>query len=450
MSSISSNEPAAPAAYRSRERVLIAGALALVVCRLISARHSIAAMVFATLILTAVFTCYVYDWPWGRRWAFRFTLPLAVLANASALAIGVLVTLLAESGLLVDGRLGTYIEWSRTFLCVPMAGLLNLLALARPTARWLRIAAWLANAALAVYAGWYWIEHESFEAFGGAPPLGAAVVAALAAVSLMTLAWEIVPVDASGSRSRLRGVLVFALTLAMVLAWIPAFRTVVRRCRWEYSVTSLGGEITDRSARIAPLRIRELAPLRPYVTEIEAIYIPKNVLTPANCDSFAQALGNLTRVYELEAAQVPQGCETLLNRLPPNSRMEYVTLHGPGVTDDTLADLGRCKRLATASFVGARISNDGLRHLSGLRWLRTLALRGTPITAGGLAHLTSLPGLTWLDVVDTPIGDEAIGSLSKLSALVALDLRGTHVTAAGVQSLKRALPRCQIDWGPSK
>ncbi|MGH7140802.1 MAG: hypothetical protein ACREHD_34150, partial [Pirellulales bacterium] len=228
MSSISSNESAVVPGYRSRERVLIAGALALVVCRLISVRHSVAAMVFATLILTAVFTCYVNDWPWGRKWAFRFTLPLAVLANASALAIGVLVTLMAESGLLVDGHLGTYIEWNRAFVCVPLAGLLNLLALGRPAARWQRTAAWLANGSLAVYAGWYWIKHESFEGFGGAPPFGADLVVALAAVSLMALAWENVPVDAGRYRSRLRGVLVLALALAMLAAWMPAFFTVVR------------------------------------------------------------------------------------------------------------------------------------------------------------------------------------------------------------------------------
>jgi hypothetical protein len=451
MSSISSNEAAIlPAGYRSRERVLIAGALALVVCRLISVRHSVAAMVLATLILAAVFTCYVRDWPWGRRWAFRFALPWAVLGNASALAIGVLVTLLAESGLLVDGLLGTYMEWNRAFLFVPLAGFLNLLALARPAARWLRIAAWLANAVLAVYAGWYWIKHESFEGFGGAPPFGADLVAALAAASLMTLAWDNVPHDASANRPRLRGVVVFALTLAMVVAWMPAFFTVMRRCRLEYSITSLGGVISDRSRRIAPLRIRELAPLRPYVTEIEAIYIPKNALTPANCELFAQALGNLTSVYEIAAAQVPKGCSTLLNRLPPSSRLEYVTLSGPGITDETLADLGRCARLTSPSLAGAKISNDGLRHLSGLRSLRTLVLRGTPISGGGMEHLTSLPGLTWLDLADTSIGDEDLRHLTKLAALISLDLRGTRVTADGVQQLQRALPRCQIDWGPSK
>lgn len=450
MSSISSNQPAAATGYRLRERVLIAGALALVVCRLISASHSVAAMVFAILILMAVFTCYVHEWPWGRRWSFRLTLPWAVIANASALAMGVLVTLLAESELLVHGHLGLYIEWTRAFICMPLAGCLNLLAFARPRSRCLRTAAWLGNGALAIYAGWYWIKHESFEGFGGTPPFGATLVAALAVVSLMTLAWESVPIAAGISRPRLRGAFVLALTIAVALAWMPAFFTVVRRCRLEHAITSLGAKITDRSSRIAPLRIRELAPLRPYVTEIEAIYLPRNTLSPANCESFAQAVGNLAAIYEVEAAEVPEGCGSLLRQLPPISLLEHVGLTGPGVTDETLADLGHCTRLTSVSLAGARISNDGLRHLSALRWLRWLTLRGTPISGRGLSHLTSLPGLVSLDLADTPIGDEDLGELAKLSALVELDLRGTRVTAEGLTRLQLALPRCQIDGGPSR
>jgi hypothetical protein len=423
-------------------------------------------MVFATLILTAVFICYVYGWPWGRRWAFRFALPVAVLANASAMAVGGLVILLAESGLLVDGRLGTYIEWNRAFVFLPLAGLLNLLALAQPAGPYLRSAAWMANGALALYAGWYWIRHESFEGFGGTPPFGADLITALAVISLMTLAWDNGPVSAGGSavfcpakegafaerKTTLhwRGMFVVGLAAAMILVWLPALLTVLRRSGLEYAVTSLGGEISDRSARIAPLRIRELAPLRPYVTEIEAVYIPKNVLTPNSCESFAVAIGNLPRIYEVNAMELPEGCGALLHHLPFNSRLEHVILTGPGVTDETLADLARCKRLTIASFAGSRISDDGLRHLSGLVWLRNLVLRGAPLSGSGLTYLASLTGLTSLDLAKTYVGDEQISELAKFSSLISLDLRGTRVTVEGLQRLQRAVPRCQLDWEPAK
>jgi hypothetical protein len=451
MSNISNDAVAGAATYKARERVLIAGALGLVVCRLISAVNSVAAMVVATLIVMAVVTCYVRGWPWGRRWAFRCMLPLAIVANSTALAVGVLVAVLAETGLLVQNRLGVYLEWNREFLCVPLAGLLTLLALAWPTAS-LRFAAWIANGLLIVYAACYWFIHETYEAVRGAPPLGADLVVSLAAISIMCLAWESPQqrAPAAGSRGRrVRAGLAMVAAGATFAALTPAFLTVVRRCRSEAAVTSQGCEVTDRSRRMAALRIRELAPLRPYVTEIEAIYIPKDALTPANCASLSEAIGNLKMLYEIDAAVVPEGCDLLLRRLPPTSRMEFLMLSGPGVTDSMLADVGSCKRLTILTLVDSRITDDGLRQIAGLRSLRSLVLRRARVSGAGLRQLTVLPGLSSLDLADTPIGDDDVGALTQMPALVSLDLRGTRVTLAGVQQIQRALPRCQIDWGKS-
>ncbi|HEV3004932.1 MAG TPA: hypothetical protein VGX78_10750, partial [Pirellulales bacterium] len=180
MSSVSSDQTVlSGTAYKWRERLLIGAALAMVGCRLLSIRHSIAAMVVATLVLTGVFACYVRGWPWGRRWAFRAVLPLAIAANAVGLGIGSLVVFLAESGLLVHNRLGLYIEWNRVFLCVPLAAAVNLFTWGWPGAgRRSRTAAWLANGILILYAGWFWHAHESYEGFGGAPPFGSDLVAA--------------------------------------------------------------------------------------------------------------------------------------------------------------------------------------------------------------------------------------------------------------------------------
>jgi hypothetical protein len=455
MSSISSNELATSgAAYKWRERVLIAGALALVVCRLISVKHSVAAMVVAVLVITAVFTCYVRDWPWGRRWAFRLVLPVALVANAAALAVGVLVTALAESGWLVQNQLGFYVQWNRPFVCVPIAAAVNLLALAWPAAGWrLRGTAWLANGLLTAYAGSFWSIHESFERFGGAPPFGADLIAALAALSMMTLAWDDAPgreATEARSRRRLRSLLMLAAVAATVVALAPALHTVVRRCRLEAAVTSLGCEVTDRTRRIAPLRIRELAPLRPYVTEIEAVYIPKDALSTATSEPIEEVLGKLEMLDELEAVDVPDGCGGLLHRLPPGSLMQYVTLSGAGVTDDTLADIGQFKRLRKVVIADSRVSDEGLKHLSRLRWLEVLVLRGAPLSGSGLTHLASLPSLSSLDLADTAIGDDQIGALTSLSGLIDLNLGGTNVTPAGVKRLQTALPRCQIRWGPSQ
>lgn len=90
MSGVSSNStiPLPGSAYKGRERLLIAAAVALVGCRLLSVRHSVMAMVVASLILAAVFTGFVAFSTSLRRWAVYVALPLVTAANAVALAVG--------------------------------------------------------------------------------------------------------------------------------------------------------------------------------------------------------------------------------------------------------------------------------------------------------------------------------------------------------------------------
>ncbi|HWB12129.1 MAG TPA: hypothetical protein VG826_23080 [Pirellulales bacterium] len=455
MSGISSDQtvPAA-SAYRWRERLLIAAAVAMFGCRILSPRHSVAAMAIATLVLAVVFACYVRSVPWARRWGTRGALPLAIAANVVALGAGSLVVYLAESGLLVHNRLGVYVEWNRGFLCVPLAAATNLLVWAWPGAgRRLRATGWLASGALVLYAGWYWRAHESYERYGGAPPFGSDLVAALAALSLVTLAWDrnFAPLPGSvGARSgRWRTGLVLGIAIVAGGILVVPFRTVLRRCRLEAALTSLGGEVTDRTRRPAPLRIRELAPLRPYVTEIEAVYLPHGCLTPATCEPLAEVLGRVTMLDEIDAPAVPAGCERLLSRLGPGCYMQYLTLIGEGVADEALVKAGGFQRLRTAIFAEGRISDAGLAHLAGLPWLETLVLRDMPITGDGLAALASCPTLQILDLSGTQVGDEQVAVLSQLPRLSDLDVSRTRMTAAGLKQLHAAAPQCRIMCVPA-
>ncbi|HEV3020888.1 MAG TPA: hypothetical protein VGX76_00415 [Pirellulales bacterium] len=384
----------------------------------------------------------------------RVTLPLAIAANVVGLAVGSLVVYLAENGLLVHNRLGLYIEWNRGFLCVPLAAATNLLAWAWPGAgRRLRAAVWLANGVLVLYAGWYWRVYESYERYGGAPPFGADRAAALVAISLVTLAWDEKHATsqpaAKASRRLRRTWLVMAIAIVTGAALVLPFRTVLRRCRLEAALTSLGCEVTDRTRRPAPLRIRELAPLRPYVTEIEAVYLPKDSLTAATCQSLAEVLGHVTMLDEVDAPAVPAGCERLLSRIGPGSYMQYLTLSGEGVTDEMLATAGGFQRLRTAIFAEGRISDAGLTHLAGLPWLETLVLRDMPITGDGLAPLASCPTLRVLDLSGTQVGDEQVAVLAQLPSLGELDVRRTRITAAGVKQLQGAAPQLRITWEPA-
>lgn len=444
MSAVSSNSSASPSsAYKWRERLLIAAALALVGCRLLSVRNSVAAMVFAGLILVVVFTGVVAGWDRIRRRAVYAALPTGVAANAVALAVGCLVVFLGENGLLVYNRLGLYLTWNRGFYCVPIAAAVNLLAAARP-GHGVRRVAWLANASLFVYAGWHWYVHESLERFGGVPPFGAILVVALAVVSLVNLAWDTRPGGTMAPRSRRRAAFVALTTIVIVALLVAPFRVVLRRCRLEAALTSLGCGVTDRTRRPAPLRVPELGPLRPYVTDIEAVYIPEGSLAAENCGAFAEVLGRVTMLDEIDARLVPKGCEGLLDRIGPTSFMQYLALHGPGVGERALAKAGTLSRLRTADFSGSRITDANIADLAGLPTLERLVLSGTSIDGSGLAALASLPAFTQLDLSRTRVGDDQVPVLQQLSRLRQLAIRDTHFTDAGVARLQQALPKCEI------
>jgi hypothetical protein len=68
------------------------------------------------------------------------------------------------------------------------------------------------------------------------------------------------------------------------------------------------------------------------------------------------------------------------------------------------------------------VSDAGLRQLTqGNPGLRGLSLGTTRITAAGLAHL------------------------QEIRTLAEIHLRRTGVTAAGIQKLKKALPKCKVN-----
>jgi hypothetical protein len=58
--------------------------------------------------------------------------------------------------------------------------------------------------------------------------------------------------------------------------------------------------------------------------------------------------------------------------------------------------------------------------------------------------LACLPKVQHLSLLGTRVGDKSIMRLGELRQLRVLDIRGSGFTDAGVKSLKRQLPECQI------
>ena len=115
------------------------------------------------------------------------------------------------------------------------------------------------------------------------------------------------------------------------------------------------------------------------------------------------------------------------------------------VTDAGLEILERMPKLRIMSLGGTKLSDTGLVHLEGLTGLQNLALKpdGGQRRRAGLIE-EGLTRLRRLSLERTGVSDTALASLKAMSSLDELRLKGTRVSDAGVQELKRALPKTEI------
>jgi Leucine-rich repeat (LRR) protein len=78
--------------------------------------------------------------------------------------------------------------------------------------------------------------------------------------------------------------------------------------------------------------------------------------------------------------------------------------------------------------------------------LESLSLEYTVVGDAGFAKLAGLTALTELHLDHVNITDASIKVLTGLSKLRYIDLYHTSLSEQGYESLKKALPSCDINW----
>jgi eukaryotic-like serine/threonine-protein kinase len=116
------------------------------------------------------------------------------------------------------------------------------------------------------------------------------------------------------------------------------------------------------------------------------------------------------------------------------------------VSDAGLAHFEGCKNLTFLSAGNTQVSDAGLVHFKDCKNLMSLSLSGTKVSDAGLAHLKDCKGLTHLDLWGTQVGDAGLVHFKDCKGLTVLNVQKTKVTAAKVEELKKALPKCKIEW----
>jgi hypothetical protein len=150
---------------------------------------------------------------------------------------------------------------------------------------------------------------------------------------------------------------------------------------------------------------------------LTALHLTNTLLTKEHCKELA-AFTNLTALGLAGTDVTDAGIQEL--KLDGFKNLTLLNLGSCFyLTEKCLKELAPLKNLTMLSING--MAGAELKELAGLRKLTALTLSGGPLTDTDLRHLAALPKLTHLD------------------------LTRTKVTKAGLEKLRKALPKCLIE-----
>jgi len=183
-----------------------------------------------------------------------------------------------------------------------------------------------------------------------------------------------------------------------------------------------------------------------------AVLAGKGALTPEQVAAAVKALGGTVNLdagapahpivaIDLHHTRVSDADLEALRTL---GSVRTLNLSGTAISDAGLKSLGTMTTLQTLLLSQTRVSDAGLVHLERLTELRELTLYHTRVTDDGLVHLKGLANLRDLTLSGSHITDRGLVQLTGLKNLRHLYLSQTGAGKAGVQELKKALPKTEI------
>lgn len=148
----------------------------------------------------------------------------------------------------------------------------------------------------------------------------------------------------------------------------------------------------------------------------------------------------LTAETELDANALGLGP---LAQLPELRELELASpfLRNAGILEQT--GLGQVETLVLDA---PKVTDDGVKFLNGWKNLKELTLR-CYLTDAGIAPIAQLTDLRKLTIAGTWITETGLKKLVPLQNLRRLDITNTACTPAGVDTLRSALPDCEIISG---
>jgi hypothetical protein len=197
------------------------------------------------------------------------------------------------------------------------------------------------------------------------------------------------------------------------------------------------------------------------LTKLEVLLIPNSRITGQGM-AFLAKMPNL-RVLDLFHTNLD---DVGLGHLKGHEKLEVLRMSGTRFTDEGLVALAGLKHLRELDLGFSKLTDRGMVHLRDLRELRRLNLSSTAVTEAGMVHLAGLTRLTHLELgKNTDAGlahlanckqlqqltasgegitDAGLMHLREMKDLSSLWLYRTQITPAGVEKLKKSIPRVTV------
>jgi len=85
------------------------------------------------------------------------------------------------------------------------------------------------------------------------------------------------------------------------------------------------------------------------------------------------------------------------------------------------------------------------------RWCdpEAITLGGSSVADDWLTHLPRMGSLRVVTICNAPVTDQGVAHIKKLKDLREVFIRGTRVSRDGAESLRAALPSCDVYWTPN-
>ncbi len=153
----------------------------------------------------------------------------------------------------------------------------------------------------------------------------------------------------------------------------------------------------------------------------------------------------LTKLESLDMGFNELITDESLSDLVRCKKLRVLHLYTTNIGDKGLAAIGTLKKLESLSIQQTKVTDTGMQHVGGLLQLKSLETSGNPqLTGKALKHLTNLENLEYLGLSYTNVDDAGLIHLHGLQNLNQIDLRQTLVSQEGAKALKEKLPKCRI------